>query len=174
MVEREQGTILYGMMGCGKTTLGGLLAIEFEQPFVDSDYLIEEATGRTCAEIIADPAGDFIAEQAKAVFGYNPQSPEVLATGGSVAGYPELVEHLGAIGVGIFINVDPEELEARLPAERIAALNNPDKLSFADLYAARVDSYIEAAGGLVLNIEPGESIGNSLDRLIDLRLRTDQ
>lgn len=168
MIEREQGTILYGMMGCGKSTLGKILAEELSQQFVDTDGLIEADTGLTCSEIIQDPTRDFAVEQSKTIFDYNPVQAEVVATGGSVASYPKLVKHLANYGIGVFINVDPEVLVNRLAPERVVALNNPDKLSFAKLYEARAELYRQA-GSFVLDIEAGESIDRSLEKLIDLR-----
>src|SRR3989344_7390741 len=114
MAELVHGTILYGMMGCGKSTLGEGLATHLGQPFVDTDLLIERKFGQTCAELVA--GGSFSEQQAEAITDYSPSSPEVVATGGSVATYPELVQHLARFGVGIFVDVDPEVLEARLPA----------------------------------------------------------
>lgn len=167
MTNVRDGTILYGMMGCGKSTLGEGLAAHLDQPFVDTDVLIEEKFGQTCRALVA--AGNFPKQQAQAIVAYSPTFPEVVATGGSVATYPELVRHLARFGVGIFIDVDPDVLEARLPAERIAALNNPQKLSFGGLYRARAEFYA-AAADYRLKVPGEEPVGVTLGRIIDLRL----
>ena len=41
------------MMGCGKTTVGGLLAQRLDRPLVDTDTLIEERQGRSIPDIFA-------------------------------------------------------------------------------------------------------------------------
>lgn len=41
--------IVAGEMGVGKTTVGGLLALELGMPFVDSDTVLEERTGEDAA-----------------------------------------------------------------------------------------------------------------------------
>ena len=167
MNAQHKGTALYGMMGCGKTTLGKRLALHMKQPFTDTDALIEEKFGMSCADIIAENR-DFPACQAAAVLAYSPATPEVVATGGSVARYPNLVGHLGRMTRGIFIFVDPDELEARLPQERIAALNNPDNLSFADLYMQRIPFY-QAASDQTLIVPVGEAVSTTLANIIDMR-----
>ena len=45
--------VLIGMMGSGKTTVGGLLAQRLRRPFVDTDVLIEEREGRSIPDIFA-------------------------------------------------------------------------------------------------------------------------
>jgi shikimate kinase len=46
--------VLTGMMGAGKTKLGTILAAALTIPFIDSDHEIEEAAGRTIAEIFEE------------------------------------------------------------------------------------------------------------------------
>lgn len=43
--------VLIGLMGAGKTTLGRLLAQQYNIPFVDSDVEVEKAAGSTIADI---------------------------------------------------------------------------------------------------------------------------
>ena len=45
--------VLIGMMGCGKTTVGELLAQKLGFPFVDTDDYIESKMGRSIPEIFA-------------------------------------------------------------------------------------------------------------------------
>jgi len=46
--------VLVGLMGVGKTTVGRALADQLGRPFLDSDQMIEAATGRTVREIWRD------------------------------------------------------------------------------------------------------------------------
>jgi 5-deoxy-5-amino-3-dehydroquinate synthase len=45
--------VLVGMMGAGKTTVGRILAARLARPHLDSDDLVEAATGRSVSEIFA-------------------------------------------------------------------------------------------------------------------------
>ena len=78
------------------------------------------------------------------------------------------MRHLATFGVGIFIDVDPEELETRLPSERIAVLNNPKGLSFGELYRERAESY-RAVADFILSVASGELVEASLTHIIELR-----
>lgn len=45
--------VLIGMMGCGKTTVGRLLAHQLGRELVDTDALIEQRAGRSIPELFA-------------------------------------------------------------------------------------------------------------------------
>ena len=50
--ECKDNLILIGMPGCGKSTLGVLLAKVLRLSFLDTDLLLQERTGRRLQEII--------------------------------------------------------------------------------------------------------------------------
>ena len=50
--------VLIGMMGCGKTTVGGLLAQYLRRPLTDTDLLIEQRQGRSIPDIFASDGED--------------------------------------------------------------------------------------------------------------------
>ena len=45
---------LIGMMGCGKTTVGGLLAARLGRELADTDAWVEAREGKTIAQIFTD------------------------------------------------------------------------------------------------------------------------
>jgi len=79
MSGTERGTILYGMMGSGKSTLGEGLAAHLGQPFTETDLLIEERFGANCGELVA--AGNFPDQQVETILDFRPTTAEVVATG---------------------------------------------------------------------------------------------
>lgn len=161
----QPGVVLYGMMGSGKTTLGKKLAGYLGFSFIDTDEIIETSSGKSCGELVKE--GVFVSAQSDAILGFEPDSPIVIATGGSVAMYPDLVSHLGQFGTSVFIKPTANELKMRLSPGRIAALNNPDNLPFADLYNRRIDYYQRAARA-ILEIADGETPEQSVNNLISL------
>lgn len=45
--------VLIGMPGCGKSTLGRLLAQHLKRPFYDADNVLEKLEGKTIKELFA-------------------------------------------------------------------------------------------------------------------------
>lgn len=75
--------ILIGMPGCGKTTVGKLLAQQLNKPFTDTDAMIVNTAGCTIPEIFAkqgEPA--FRTLETQAVLQAAKQLGNVIATGG--------------------------------------------------------------------------------------------
>ena len=59
----RDNVVLIGMMGCGKSTVGKLLAEALDFAFVDTDQYIEEALGRTIPDIFAKEGEAFFRDQ---------------------------------------------------------------------------------------------------------------
>ena len=172
---------LVGFMGCGKTSIGRLLASHLAWRFVDLDERIEEHTGLRITEIfdrLGEPAfreiehelllrvlGE-VGEQGRAT---------VLALGGGTFAQPRNVEllrqfgamqaHVGAGGVapdpagrglgGIVIWLDcPTEL---LLKRCVTMTDRPlfrDEASFRQLYAQRLPFYQQADYRVESNADP--------------------
>lgn len=60
MTEQSRGSqaapriLLVGMMGAGKTTVGSAIASQTGWPYLDNDALVEEATGRSTHDVLAE------------------------------------------------------------------------------------------------------------------------
>lgn len=78
-----QNIILIGMPGCGKSTLGRLLAEKCGKTFMDADEQIVRLAGKTIPEIFAqDGQGSFRELETQALQQLGKQSGLVIATGG--------------------------------------------------------------------------------------------
>ena len=81
--RQMENVILIGMPGCGKTTVGTLLAKEMGKRFVDADAYLVEKAGRTIPEIFAaDGEEGFRALETEVLAELGKQSGLVIATGG--------------------------------------------------------------------------------------------
>jgi shikimate kinase len=75
--------VLVGLMGAGKTRIGGILARELDIPFVDSDMEVERAAGMSVADIFeAYGEAAFRDCEAKVIHRLVAGARQVIATGG--------------------------------------------------------------------------------------------
>ena len=82
--------VLVGFMGAGKTTVGHLLSERLGLPFVDSDLVIEQRSGRSVRQIFAEDGEPAFRELERQVIADLIDGPEaVLALGGGAAEHPE-------------------------------------------------------------------------------------
>ena len=110
----ETNLILIGMPGCGKSTLGKLLAEHFHREFLDTDELITAKTERTPAQIITeDGETAFRAIESAVIAETGALTGKVISTGGGVITREENYAPLAQNGILFFINRDP----AQLPSE---------------------------------------------------------
>jgi shikimate kinase len=81
--------VLVGFMGAGKTTVGGLLSTRLGVPFVDSDLVIEQRSGRPVRQIFAeDGEPAFRALEHEVIADLLDGPALVLAVGGGAAEHP--------------------------------------------------------------------------------------
>lgn len=107
----ETNLILIGMPGCGKSTLGKLLAEEFHREFLDTDELITAKTGRTPAQIITeDGEAAFRTIESAVIAETGALTGKVISTGGGVITREENYAPLAQNGILLFINRDPSLL----------------------------------------------------------------
>jgi len=107
---------LIGFMGCGKTTVGRLLAEGLDWVFLDVDTLIVEAEGRTIPEIFAEEGeAAFRAAESRVLSEIVSAEDTVVATGGGLFSDPinrRLIAEAG--GWSVFLDVAWSILESRL------------------------------------------------------------
>ena len=83
MAQRFCNIVLVGMPGCGKSTVGRLLAKRLGKAFADTDAVVEQAAGRPIPHIIAaDGETAFRDRETAAVEETGKELGQVIATGG--------------------------------------------------------------------------------------------
>lgn len=102
--------ILIGMMGCGKTTCGRLLARRLGRELVDTDALIVEREGRSIPDIFAQSGEDYFrAREVEAAGELARREGLIVACGGGLPLRPAAMDPLRETGTVIFLARDPGE-----------------------------------------------------------------
>ena len=85
LTREMRNIVLVGMPGCGKTTLGEMVARETGRPFLDTDRMVEEEAGCSIPEIFAARGEAAFRElEARAAAEAGKRSGCVIATGGGI------------------------------------------------------------------------------------------
>ena len=131
--------ILCGFKHSGKTYFGERLAKRLSVPFIDTDRLIEQRDGRSCAAIYrAEGEATFRALEESSVLSLNP-SHSVIALGGGTPLNPRLLPHLKTLGILITLVVDAAILKARFQTFSTPAYL--EQTTFEEMVAAREPLY---------------------------------
>ena len=142
--------VLVGFSCSGKTTLGRNVARRLRMPFVDSDRLIEETTGRTIPEIFRDDGeAVFRRHEREALEQILSEANQVVSTGGGAFVDPSNRDLLRDGNLVIHLQVRPETVVDRLRNSRSGRprplLEHPDPLQrVIDLMADRKTAYAAA------------------------------
>jgi len=107
---RAKSVILIGMMGCGKTTVSGLLAEVLGLARVDTDALIEAREGRAISRIFAqDGEAYFRARELEVCRELAGREGLVVACGGGLPLQAACMDALRPSGVVFWLDRDPAE-----------------------------------------------------------------
>lgn len=137
----KSNIVLIGMPGCGKSTIGVVLAKVLGYRFLDADLLIQEQEGRRLSQIIEEEGIRGFGRIENQVNASIRAERTVIATGGSVVYGREAMEHLGIIGTIIYIKLPYEEIQKRLGDLNERGITIQEGQTLLDLYRERVPLY---------------------------------
>ena len=111
-----QPSVLVGLMGAGKTTVGRRCAERLGRPFVDTDELVEAVVGRTVAEIFGSDgeAGFRALERVAVADACAAPDPLVIACGGGAVLDAQSRRILKANGFVVWLQATTDHLAARV------------------------------------------------------------
>ena len=156
--KQTRNIILIGMPGCGKSTVGRVLAARMGRPLADADALIEKAAGMTIPEIFdAEGEEGFRRRETEALAQLGQASGTVVATGGGCVTRPENYPLLHQNGVIVWLRRDLKKLPtAGRPLSRQNAVET--------LYAQRKELYAAFADVVV---DSDEVIAHTVDKIME-------
>lgn len=137
--------ILTGFMGCGKSTIGRLLAEKLNCHFEDADAVIEKRAGMTISQIFELEGEEGFRKREKEVLAdLLNNSSLVLATGGGAVLLKENRELFLQKGIVIFLKTDPKRVYKRLSENGLRPLAKGKTLGeMTALYESRMPYYEE-------------------------------
>jgi shikimate kinase len=164
MFEEKTNIVLIGMPGCGKTTIGKLLAEKLTKKFVDVDAYIEETQKRTIPEIFTQGENYFRDIESQAVKNVAKLESHVISTGGGVIKRRENIDALKESGIIIFIDRPIETIASDVDTENRPLLKDKKEALFA-LYKERYPLYKEYCD---FRVENTKAIDTILDTILSL------
>lgn len=106
--------ILIGMAGCGKSTVGVLLAKALGMGFLDTDLVIQRREGKKLQEIINGDGLEYFKRAEDAALLSVETDSTVIATGGSAVYYDDAMNHLKAGGKCVWLALPFDVIERRI------------------------------------------------------------
>ena len=134
--------VLIGMPGCGKSTLGVILAKELGLSFVDTDIVIQERTGELLQETLEKiGVSGLLDEEEKAILSLDLSKPSVISTGGSAVLRENSMKHLSENGICVYIKLSCEEIEKRINNRDTRGIAAEKGETLKDIYSYRTPFY---------------------------------
>lgn len=142
--------VLIGMPGCGKSTVGVLLAKALGMRFLDTDVVFQAQQGKKLQEMINEIGIDaFLQMEESCVCGIECDHT-VIATGGSVVYGKKAMRHLHNNGLIVYIRLPYQEIEKRLSNLATRGVTLRAGQTLRDLYDERIPLY-EAEADVVFD-----------------------
>ncbi len=167
----QNNIVLCGFMGCGKSTVGKLLAERLGYTFCDSDAVIEQREGTTISNIFAQKGEGYFRElEKKVIRELSEQFGLVIATGGGAVLNTENADNLRKTGLVIFLDVTPETVLKRLEGDttRPLLMRDDKESAVRELMAKRKPLYASAGHYSVSADNSAEDIA---DEIIELYVK---
>ena len=133
--------ILIGMPGCGKSTVGVVLAKALGMDFIDSDLVIQKVTGKRLSAIIDESGDAGFREVENRVNADLTAENSIIATGGSVVYGEEAMRHLKEIGTVVYLKLSCATIADRLGDLHARGVTIKPGWTLQDLYNERIPLY---------------------------------
>ncbi len=145
----NKNIILIGMAGCGKSTVGVLLAKTLGCEFIDTDLILQRQEGRLLQEIINEDGLEYFLGAEERALCSVMTDRTVIATGGSAVYSQSGMAHLKENGICIWLRLPFPEIMRRINniATRGIAIAPGKRLE--DIYAEREPLYEKYADIIV-------------------------
>lgn len=161
-IAKNSGNIvLVGMPGCGKTTVGEIIAKDLERPFFDADREFASTYEITPAQAIESLGEEeFRSMESKILAELGKKSGAVIATGGGAVTRERNYAPLHQNGVIVFIERELDKLSTNgRPLSQ--------RTSVKELYSNRINSYLSFADITVKSAEKQSITANIIEQAVE-------
>ncbi len=137
-----ENIILTGMPGCGKSTVGVILAKTLGMDFIDTDLIIQLRQKERLQDLV-DKYGTerFKQFEEQALLSVTARENTVIATGGSAVFCEKGMEHLKKNGICVYLEVPCNELVARLKNIKTRGIAAAKGMTVEDIFNERSPYY---------------------------------
>lgn len=157
--------ILIGMPGCGKTTIGKLIAEKLSMYFVDVDEYIEKLQSKKISEIFKTGEENFRQLETKAIGEIVKNGNTVISTGGGVVKNSKNIEILHKAGIIVFIDRPIDKIAGDIDLAVRPLLKN-DLNNLHELFIERYPLYNRYADYVINNNSDPEETALSIIKLL--------
>ncbi len=144
--------ILIGMPGCGKSTVGVLLAKTILCDFIDTDLLIQNQCKKSLCEIIENEGLESFKQIENDIIAALKTDNCVIATGGSTVYGEMAMKNLKSCGKIIYLKLSPKVIKKRIKNIKTRGIAMKKGCTIEDLYNERSPLY-EKYADITINSE---------------------
>lgn len=142
---------LSGMMGCGKSSVGALLAKELDMQFIDLDEYIVKRTNKTISQMFEIGEEHFRCQETESLFDLVKNTKKaVVALGGGALTKARNCGMLKMAGITIFVDRSLENIKSTID-QQSRPLIKDDIKKLDELYNKRIDTYRRSCNFIVEN-----------------------
>ncbi|MBT0728063.1 shikimate kinase AroL [Rosenbergiella australiborealis] len=154
---------LIGARGCGKTTVGKLLARQLDYHFCDTDQQLQQHLEQSIADYVEQYGWEMFRQQEHQTLTAVASNNTVVATGGGIILREDNRHHMSHSGTVIWLSVDHQILVERLTADpeigqRPTLTGRPITEELYDVLQQRTPLYQQAAHHVIDANQPPEKI----------------
>ena len=157
--------ILVGMPGCGKSTVGVVLAKSLGYDFTDTDLIISKKVGKKLQSIIDEDGIEYFLQAENQVGKELCCQETVVATGGSMIMNEDAVKHLKSIGKIVYINVPLATLKKRITKMKTRGIVFGKGETLDDVFANRTPLY-EKYADIIINVSKSNSLEQTVNKIV--------
>lgn len=150
MVAVKDKVSIIGMPGCGKTTIGKVIAKELKYNFYDMDEYIENISGKCIKELFNEGEEIFRSWETRACEELLQKNRVIISTGGGVIKRSVNSKILRDFSVVVFIDRDPSNIVKDVDVDSRPLLKSGIEQVYK-LYEERYNLYSEAANIRITN-----------------------